>query len=385
MIELIAWDAQKEVFDFFELRGLDSGPKWFYRGDSADIWNDTNKLHRARATGEPIFGDHLRCAGCHVGGGPIMKELNAPHDSWWKKERVLPFAGRVLDSDAAGVMKTIQSADELAINVKSGMTKLMNGKAFALKQQSAPQVALRPLFCPEELNIDSAAEPLDGRSQEVAIPIQFLADPRLGGMTQLKVSKTLYLNALKILKSKFPETDRADADHAWLTPVKSYADHEAVSRLIAAGVIDTEFVTDVLAVDMTRPLFSKTRCELLPLLPASWTKDWQNQFKANLIRSRLPGASVLLSHLNDADQNMTVHRAKTSSFLSQCQERLKSPQGVIDLVTVLGQTRLEAFASDISKNPRGQILEPGFRVIFPKFDPSPVPGAKTLDEHCILR
>jgi hypothetical protein len=27
--------------------------------------------------------------------------------------------------------------------------------------------------------------------------------------------------------------------------------------------------------------------------------------------------------------------------------------------------RKAAFASEISKNPRGQILEPGFRVIFP--------------------
>lgn len=385
MIELIAWDAQKEVFHFFELIGLNSGPKWFYRGDSQDIWNDTSALHRARTTGQPLFGERLRCSGCHVGGGPIMKELNAPHDSWWMKERVLPLAGRILDQDAAEVMKSIHSADELAKNVKTGMTKLMNGKAFGVKQRSSPQVALRPLFCPEELNLDSAAEPLDGRSQEIAIPVQFFADPRLSGMTQLKVSKALYLNALKALKSKFPEIDRADADHAWLTPVKSYADHEAVNRLQAAGVIDNEFVVDVLAVDKTRPLFSKMRCELLPLVPNTWTKDWKTQFQSNLSRSRLPGAAILLSHVTDSSQTKTAHRQATASFLSQCQNRLKSPQGVQELVSVLGQTRLEAFASDISKNPRGQILEPGFRVIFPEFSPNAVQGAKTLDQNCILR
>lgn len=385
MIELIAWDAKKEVFNFFELIGVDSGPKWFYRGDSADIWNDTSKLHRTRTAQEPIFGNHLRCSGCHVSGGPIMKELNAPHDSWWMKDRILPLAARVLDRDAAGVMSTIQSADELAQNVKSGMTKLMNGRAFATKQRMSPQVALRPLFCPEELNIDSDKDAFDGRSQEIAVPVQFFADPRLGGMMQLKVSKSLYLNALKVLKSKFPEIDRLDADHAWLTPVKSYADHEALRRLVTAGVVDTEFVVDVLAVDAVRPLFSKTRCELLPLLPLSWTKDWKEQFKSSLARSRLLGAATLLNHMTDSGQTALALRAKTSSFLSQCQERLKSPNGVLELVTLLGQTRAEAFASDISKNPRGQILEPGFRVIFPLFQPSPKPVAKTLDEHCFLR
>lgn len=385
MIELIGWDAKKEVFHFFELIGGNTGPRWFYRGDSADIWNDTSRLHRFRGTGDVLFGNHLRCSGCHVGGGPIMKELNAPHDSWWMKERVLPLAGRVPDHDVLEVMKTITSASALATNVKSGMTKLMNGKAFALNQRSSPQVALRPLFCPEEVNIDSTLETLDGRSQDMEIPVQFFADPRLSGMTPLKVSKALYLNALKLLKSKFPEIDRADADHAWLTPVKAYADHEALNRLQGAGVIDTEFVVDVLAVDMTRPLFSKTRCELLPLVPHTWSKDWPTTFKSNLSRSRLTGAAILLGHLTDSRQDKTVHRKAMTSFLSQCQNRLKSPQGVTDLVTVLGQTRIEAFASDISKNPRGQILEPGFRVIFPDFHPTPVPGAKTLDQNCILR
>ncbi len=116
MIELIAWDSRKEMFNFYELIGPAQGSKWFYRGDSQDIWNDTKNLH-AKNNAEPVFGPTLRCSGCHISGGPIMKELAAPHDSWWMAERVLPLANRIPDRNVATVMKTLHSADEFAVTV----------------------------------------------------------------------------------------------------------------------------------------------------------------------------------------------------------------------------------------------------------------------------
>ena len=49
---------------------------------------------------------------------------------------------------------------------------------------------------------------------------------------------------------------------------------------------------------------------------------------------------------------------------------------------LLAQRRAESFASEISKNPEGQILEPGFRVIFPKVTPAAKPGFLRLNEDC---
>ena len=42
----------------------------------------------------------------------------------------------------------------------------------------------------------------------------------------------------------------------------------------------------------------------------------------------------------------------------------------------------EIHASEISSNPRGQILEPGFRVIFPENKIASLPGKLMLTEEC---
>lgn len=383
MIELIAWDAKKELFNFFELRGIEQGPTWFYRGDSADIWSDVEKLHLTKSPSEAIFGNNLRCSGCHIAGGPIMKEFAGPHDSWWMKERVLPLGGRTPDAEMNDVMKSLQSADTIAANVKMGVDKLVAGKAFKVHQQSSPQVALRPLFCPEEIQLGSGLEPLDGLSDDIEIPTSVLLDPRLV-QGHLKVSKQLYMNALKSLRSKFPEIERIDGDHPWITPVKSYADQLAVTSLNGFGV-DQEFIADVLTIDMTRSVFSNTRCKLLSLVPATWKASWKEEFKQNLASSHLAGAQELLKSLTNPGANVAFYQKQAMQFLGKCQARLKTPQGVLDLVQFVGETRNEAFASDVSKNPRGQILEPGFRVIFSVFNPQLKPGTKTLDSECVLR
>ena len=73
MVELISWDPTKGVFNFYEL-GVEAGKKaWRYRGDSLDIMKDLQFLHRQKNPAQPAFGTTLRCSGCHMGGGPILK------------------------------------------------------------------------------------------------------------------------------------------------------------------------------------------------------------------------------------------------------------------------------------------------------------------------
>ena len=73
MIELIAWDPARQVYDFWELTGKGTGSDWHFRGDSNDILADTATINTQAA--HPAFGQRLRCSGCHTQGGPIMKEL----------------------------------------------------------------------------------------------------------------------------------------------------------------------------------------------------------------------------------------------------------------------------------------------------------------------
>jgi hypothetical protein len=48
LIELIAWDNLKNLFNFYELIGTGKGAQWFYRGDSADILADNALLKRSQ-------------------------------------------------------------------------------------------------------------------------------------------------------------------------------------------------------------------------------------------------------------------------------------------------------------------------------------------------
>ena len=41
-------------------------------------------------------------------------------------------------------------------------------------------------------------------------------------------------------------------------------------------------------------------------------------------------------------------------------------EGVIESVSYLSGIRESVYDDEISKNPRGQILEPGFRIVFPE-------------------
>jgi hypothetical protein len=248
----------------------------------------------------------------------------------------------------------------------------------------SPQIALRPLFCPEELNLEASPQLLMGSENEMLIPTSAFADVRHGSQRHLSVSRKQYLLSLQKHNSRFPETTLPDADHVWNTPVKAVSDQLAIEELIALNLIDHEFGADVLAVDLTRPVFSPKRCGLLKLLPPVWNSDWLKQFQFNLLQSGAPEAKELLTNLTDASRSIAFHQQRVETFLQACAVKLQSQDGIDSLVSYLGQTRAEVSASEISQNSRGQILEPGFRVIFPTFTPAPLPWRYSLREDCTL-
>jgi hypothetical protein len=364
MIELIAWDPSKGLFNFYELigKGAQKGG-WHYRGDSRDILADTESLHLPRPSGQSAFGNRLRCSGCHLAGGPIMKELTLPHNDWWLKTRPLPLAENKPDPTLSIFLSQLQNASVLSQHVQTGMLQLLNSPTYQGIPRSL-QTQLRPLFCPEELNLESDSQPLAETGSEIEIPASALLDLRWQ-QKDLKVSTQAYLAALKQLKSRFPETELPDADHAWLSPVKAWSDQAAIDRLQQKGLIDEEFIADVLAVDLVRPVVSEQRCGLLQYVPTQWSPDWQAKLRQNLSRHTTPAALQLFRHLRDPSFNQQSHQAKAKQFLQACQQRLNSPEGLQDLLQFLAAQRLAISKSEISSNPRGQILEPGFRVIFP--------------------
>jgi hypothetical protein len=388
LIELIAWDETKGAYNFYELHGNGPQQVWVYNGDSYDILADLTLLHQQPNPERPQLGRNLRCSGCHMAGGPIMKELASPHTDWWTVERGLKFGARKPEAHLATIVgKTFDNladANELASGVLRGLEKLQTSPAFQAHLDSLNlRTRLRALFCPVELNLESDRRPLDAEEATVQIPAAFFVDPRLA-QGVVSIDKSHYRAALDTWNAAFPETDRQDGDRAWETPVKATSDILAVQTLVDQGVIDEEFVFDVLAVDMTNPAISRERCSLLRLVPNDARDDWQAVFIHALTAAQEenPAAEALLGFLTDPTKNMAFHQAQAQQLLTTCQERLQDKDSVADLFGLLAQKRAEVSVSEISQSPGGEILEPGFRVIFPAVMPTPRPWSSTLTTTC---
>jgi hypothetical protein len=384
LLESVVWDPRKGMFNFYEIRGNGEGGVWFYRGDSYDIVKDIRNLWRDFAPNQILFGDialggaRLRCSGCHMNGGPIMKELKFPHDSWWREERPLPLGAMRIAPELMPILAAVVDAGRFAEWVKIGDEKLLKSPKYqALKGQTTLQEQLRPLFCEQEVNLESDTRPLETLDEEVRAPVGLFVDSRLlpHGPENLVFPKALYVSALQSFGSAFFDFQsgqtppgQIDGDHAFETPVKSWSDMRLVDTLVSQGLIDQEFVIDVLAVDMSRPMFSQERCRLLRLVPESASDSWRAEFERNLARVPWPGAKELLENLRKPERSAAHHQKRAREMVGAVQATTPFQWGVTGLVRLLAQQRIAVFHAQISQHPQGQIFEPEFRLIFPTFN-----------------
>ena len=379
ILELIAWDPVKQFYNFYEL--VDGA--WSYSGDSKDILDDINGLHRQRPASVKPFGGRLRCSGCHVNGGLLQKELAAPHNDWFVRERPMKMDTLKFEPALQQVLSELVEPGELSKLVAASPQRLADSPGYrAVMSARSMQERLRPLFCAAEINIDSDPTPTDERRPELRVPSGFFVDARLA-TGAVSVKRQDYNAALVNIGSRLPKTPgRADADHGWLTPVKANSDVVAVEALIAQGVIDREFAADVLAVDFTNSAFSSRRCGLLKLVPDQTEPGFATRLQSALRESSLPGAAELLVNVTDRSRSAAFHQKQAETFLAACQKQSSDPTAVLSWVRLLSQRRAEVGASEISQNPAGRILENPGRVVFPETDAKPVPGRLTLTTAC---
>jgi len=159
----------------------------------------------------------------------------------------------------------------------------------------------------------------------------------------------------------------------------------AVAALIEQGVVNDEFAAAVLAIDLTNPVFSKIRCDLLKLVPDGGGSDFVARFQDVLRRASEPGAAELLDNLSNPARNADFQEKQAVAFLTSCQQRATDPNAVVDWLHLLAQRRVEVSTSEISQNPQGHILEndnPFPRVVFPSVQPQAVAGRLTLTPTC---
>lgn len=254
-VEVIGFDSTKKLFNYYEV--VDGQISHF--GDSTQYMT--------------AAGDAARCNGCHPNGMLNMKELASPWNHW-EGDTTTPGADVLVDKHEDLGTKT--DGIELEGIVDSGNAAIMDVRAKTLLATNDLKQVLRPLFCTVQINLENGAS--SPNSTPSAVPGSALVDPRIT-FGSVSISKPTYDATLKAAKQKIVGDSGAqlknkagkgvvDTHFPFIFPVVSREDQNYVDKLVELKVIDEDFKQDVLAIDMTRPLFSDARCKLLDAAPS---------------------------------------------------------------------------------------------------------------------
>ena len=389
-VELIAWDRATEMYNFWEL----VENVWHFRGDSNTILSDGMKINVGAE--QPKFAGKIRCSGCHTLGGPVMKELQAPHNDWWTKKDPLRKGKLQLDARsadpavklAAQLFDNLTDASNLSEQVKKGIDRLIKARAKQGVFAKQLKLHLRSLFSTMEMNLVTDTVPFRTRKagkEAVELPLDFFVDVRLAGKRKpIPVSFEVYQKGLQQVKSRFApkEGNLQETHHAFVVPARSYIDNRILDVLVEEKLLDEELIAAVLAVDFTTPVFSAKRAGLFRYVPdeAKNAAELREHLKAALKKApKDEAAQELLANLTDPKRNAAFHRQKALALREVCVQAAKSPEIIVGWLKLASQRRREVETAETAKHQQGNIVERGFRVIFPRYAVKLVPGHYYLD------
>ena len=392
-LEMMGLDEATGIFNYY----VATKNGWTFKGNSIDMMNG----------GE--------CGACHTGGGLVQKEFNVP---WvhWENLRVgagtIPGAANVINGAArfAQTATSILGTHNFATGGQDTEALVLRGnrdwvpkRAAHLVKEGSLQDVLRPLFCTQEINLGSAESPRDFGPSMVRINSRVLVDPFLAGLRTLgKATSTvgngpnanrlfefvpaLYKKLITDVDQKVPTTGKADNALPFVYPERSVFDHHHVLQLIKDGVVDAEFVQDVLMIDFTRPIFSDARCELLKDVPDVQLSELTNKDIGQAVASALqalPKRSAvqdkLLANLTTPNQAL-AHTARVSSFLQKCTLRQGQEGFLRDLYGYVSKLRLRAKKKNDLHGFPGHIIEGSAQL---PVDSAPQAEGFHLTEDCV--
>ncbi|MBK8237761.1 MAG: hypothetical protein IPK74_19695 [Deltaproteobacteria bacterium] len=243
--ELIAFDPEAKEFNYYEI----AGGQWHFFGSSSDF----------------VAGKGGRCKGCHTGGGLVMKELDTPWMHWTGHFQT-PGTNKVIDANKDDLGSESSGANMESL-VNSGNREWTKTRVTNALNPAKGTVAdlLRPLFCTVEVNIDNAVD-FDTSSMS-SLPADFFLDPQLKSFGSIGMKDDVYTAARTAAGNTVPGLNQADTIFKFPFVERSKADNMYIDELKSRGVVDDDFVRDVLMVDFTRPVFSDARCALLEFAP----------------------------------------------------------------------------------------------------------------------
>ena len=342
-VEMMGFDKTAGVFNYYARENN----KWTFFGSSKDLIGDGYNCD-ANGACVPKAASKTRCASCHLGGGLVMKEFDSPWVHW---EHIIDTPGA---ADLAARFKMTWGAtkeDGLAMEgtVRNGNSAWNDKRVDFLKTKSVAEL-LRPLFCTVDVNLQSMV----GSSGSVPSSVRndFLLDPRIGGFDSVPIDSADYTalaaangQAVKD-QSGAPLKDKdgkavTDTVFAWTFPERGVADKDYVDKLVSKKIIDDDFAADVLSIDMTRPVFSARRCELINFAPSLTAAQMTPQGIRDGFKKSLAGktgdAAELLAKINDVADTQK-HKDAATKYLAACKARPKK-EFLADALAYSGQLR----------------------------------------------
>jgi hypothetical protein len=318
-VEIIAFDKTAGVFNYYEAEA--NGEIKFF-GNSTDMLRGANREER-------------RCATCHTGGGPVMKELDTPWLHWEGHMDTPGAADLIANNEDLGQHTNGAEFEDVVKNANKAWNK---GRIAFLKAQGTSKEAisalLRPLFCTVEVNLDNGADfasPIQGGpggSEMSGIPFDSLLDPFFKEFGSIPVTFEDYDALIKQNGQTVEDVPGAiDTVFDYVYVERAFADTDYVRQLIDAQVLDDDLIKDVLAVDFTRPVFSTDRCDLLQFAPelaggtALSPAAIRDGLIANLVAADVPPdspAGHLVRNLKRQGDE-AVHHATVDKFVAACQ------------------------------------------------------------------
>jgi hypothetical protein len=316
-IEMIGHDTTNGVFNFYVNEG-----GWKFMGSSKNAVADGYDCG-PHGDCEPKAAKKARCWACHEGGGLNMKELQTPWNSWDVNNEI---SGDQVFAKFPS-LGTRNGGVELEGRIEIGNEGWAKKRVETLKSQGVAEV-LRPLFCTLTVNIESSGV----RGDVLFVPSDFAYEAVGFDATTIDIDNGAYQKAITANHQRFvdrngqPVGTANESPNGFLYVAKGDVDRRYMNALQTAGVVDLEFVSDVMNVDFTRPIFSPTRCGLLAAAPklaaADMTPEKIRQgFLTNLRGSTAPGAAQLLKNLSAND--IAAHQKDVDAFTGACKTRDK--------------------------------------------------------------
>ncbi|MEM6989091.1 MAG: hypothetical protein AAF721_01295 [Myxococcota bacterium] len=300
------------------------------------------------------------CAVCHPGGGLTMRELESPWVHWEagghfsspQTSELVDAAPDILGSKGNGLSfeGTVDSGNSAFNSARVDLAMKTIANESAGSRTITTGTLLRPLFCTDEFNIltTGGSPGNDFRSMEFRHAVldsdisgfgdsidasheEFLArieeqDWKLWGF-----SVGPFGGLLSALGKELPRETQGTMTFIHRATI----DHDYQQKLVNAGVIDSEFVADVLSLDFTRSVYSEERCGLVSVVDqidpselvgadgkaAPGAPDKLREALVGALQAKGSMSAAEKDFLEDLQTDGTDPEKEVSAFMETCRAR----------------------------------------------------------------